>query len=343
VVATSLLAGALDAERARSIPRHTPVVPVVEVRRRRVLFFGTYDAARYPRVQVLREGFEAVGDEVLECNEPLGLDTADRVRMLRQPWRIPLLAAKLGRAWLRLSVRARTLPPVDLVVVGYMGHFDVHLARRLFPDTPIVLDHLVFAADTARDRGAGGGRVLGLLERLDRAALRAADIPCVETADHLGLVSDEDRDRARIVPVGAPEYWFRRPRPERRAPGRPLRAWIDWLEPDRLAETVAEHDVCLGIFGTGPKALRVVPNKVFQGAAAGAAILTSDTAPQREALGEDAVFVAPGDPAALAEALTLLAGDHNRVERLRETAFARADSLFRPRAVIAPLEGWVAA
>ena len=46
---------------------------------------------------------------------------------------------------------------------------------------------------------------------------------------------------------------------------------------------VAEHDVCLGIFGTGPKALRVVPNKVFQGAAAGCAVVTSDTAPQRRA------------------------------------------------------------
>ena len=36
------------------------------VGRRRVLFFGTYDSTIYPRVAVLREGFEALGDEVVE-------------------------------------------------------------------------------------------------------------------------------------------------------------------------------------------------------------------------------------------------------------------------------------
>ena len=53
----------------------------------------------------------------------------------------------------------------------------------------------------------------------------------------------------------------------------------------------------------------MVPNKVFQGAAAGCAVVTSDTAPQRRVLGDAAVLVPPGDPAALAEALRSLAAD----------------------------------
>src|SRR5262249_21889107 len=77
-------------------------------------------------------------------------------------------------------------------------------------------------------------------------------------------------------------------------------AWTDWVEPARLPSLVACHDVCLGIFGTGPKAMRVVPNKVFQGAAAGTAVVTSDTPPQRQELGDAAVFVPAGDAAALA-------------------------------------------
>ena len=44
---------------------------------------------------------------------------------------------------------------------------------------------------------------------------------------------------------------------------------------------VASHDVCLGIFGDTDKALSVVPTKVYQGAAAGCAVVTSDTAPHR--------------------------------------------------------------
>jgi glycosyltransferase involved in cell wall biosynthesis len=84
--------------------------------------------------------------------------------------------------------------------------------------------------------------------------------------------------------------------------------WVDWVEPEYLPYLVACHDVCLGIFGTGPKALRVVPNKAFQGAAAGTAIVTSDTAPQRQELGNAAVYVPAGDASALAAELRRLAG-----------------------------------
>src|SRR5262249_58965923 len=83
---------------------------------RRVLFFGTYDARKYPRVQVLQEGFAALGDDVLECNVPLRLDTAARVRMLRRPWTVPGLAVKLATCWARLIARSRRVRGVGLVV-----------------------------------------------------------------------------------------------------------------------------------------------------------------------------------------------------------------------------------
>jgi glycosyltransferase involved in cell wall biosynthesis len=113
--------------------------------------------------------------------------------------------------------------------------------------------------------------------------------------------------------------------------------WLDWVPAAELPGTVAAHDVCLGIFGTGPKALRVVPNKVFQGAAAGCAIVTSDTPPQRRALGDAAVLVRPGDPDGLAAALLRLAGDHAELGRLRERAGRLAREQFSPARVVAPL------
>jgi glycosyltransferase involved in cell wall biosynthesis len=113
--------------------------------------------------------------------------------------------------------------------------------------------------------------------------------------------------------------------------------WIDWVEPELLPYLVACHDVCLGIFGAGPKALRVVPNKVFQGAAAGAAIITSDTEPQRQELGEAAAYVPAGDASALADELRRLAGDRERLWELRVAAYGRADERFHPSAVIEPL------
>src|SRR3989442_7643069 len=89
----------------------------------------------------------------------------------------------------------------------------------------------------------------------------------------------------------------------RAADGGAPTTWLDWVEPEELPSLVARHHVCLGIFGAGPKAGRVVPNKVVQGAAARCAIVTSGTPPQRRALRDAAVFVPPGDSSALAEAL----------------------------------------
>jgi glycosyltransferase involved in cell wall biosynthesis len=113
--------------------------------------------------------------------------------------------------------------------------------------------------------------------------------------------------------------------------------WLDWVPADELPALVAAHDVCLGIFGTSAKALRVVPNKVFQGAAAGCAVVTSDTAPQRRALDGAAVLVPPGDPDALAAALRRLAGDRAELEQRRAGAARLARDRFAPAQVVVPL------
>ena len=99
----------------------------------RVLFFGTYDAGRHPKFRTIQEGVASAGNDVVACNAPLGLDTAARVEMLQHPWRVPLLDAQLVARWWRLWRSARRLPSPDAVIVGYLGHFDVQLARGLCP------------------------------------------------------------------------------------------------------------------------------------------------------------------------------------------------------------------
>ena len=352
----------------------------------RVLFFGTFDARLYQRVAVLEEGFAAAGDDVVECNVPLSLPPAARVEMLRRPWRAAALPVRLAAAWRPLLRKARRAPPPDAVVVGYMGHFDVHLARRLWRGRPIVLDFLMSASETALDRGVSSPWLIDLLERLDRRALRAADIPCVDTEERAELLPPAHRRDSVVVAPGAPSAWFSAPRagresslevvffgsftPLQGAPvigaaiallaGEPIRftmigrgqdyaatrnaaaanravEWVDWIDPDELPAAVARHDVSLGIFGTSAKALRVVPMKVFQGAAAGTAIATSDTPPQRRALADAGLFVPPGDAEALARALLALAESRERVSALREAAHRRANEAFRPATVVEPL------
>ena len=373
----------------------------------RTIIFGTYDTAVHPRIATIAEGLAARGFDVTECNIPLGLSTADRVDMLAKPWKAGGLAVRLASRWLGLAARARRLGRPDAVVVGYLGHFDVHLARLLYPrhifsrhSVPIVLDHLISAAGTARDRRiAGSGLKQRLLTLIDSAALRAADIVMVDTEEHLETVPAKYRPKAVVVPVGAPAPWHRAAgdwaarepaaglsgplkvvfyglyTPLQGTPvigealgriaGAPVEVtmigrgqdeaetkraaaasqsvrWLDWVPAAELPALVASHDVCLGIFGTGDKALRVVPNKVFQGAAAGCAVVTSDTAPQRRVLGtvpqeSGAVLVPPGDPAALADALLQLAGDREALLKLRHAARQLAAERFTPEQVVAPL------
>lgn len=127
-----------------------------------------------------------------------------------------------------------------------------------------------------------------------------------------------------------------RPETQQACPDAPV-DWIDWVEAERLPGIVAAHDVCLGIFGTGAKAGRVVPNKLYQGAAAGCVVVTSDTPPQRRAF-PDSHRVPPGDARALADVLTELAADTS-VRTVAHGSRVAAAARFRPRAVVEPLLG----
>lgn len=351
----------------------------------RICFFGTFDAQRHPRVAVIEDGLRAHGFEVARCNVPWSAGTADRVQAIRAPFTAIRMVRRLIRSWRGLRQRARHLPDAEVVIVGYLGVLDIHLARHLFPQSLIVLDHLAPVEGILDDRRFGrSARLLGRL--LDHGAERRADLVVADTFEH---AEGMGRDRSVVVPVGAQDSWFAPglgpddPVPLRvifyglftplqGAPAiaealtlaldagvrlqvsmvgkgqdlatcrevlgdRPDVTWDDWVEPAVLPHLVGSHHVCLGIFGVTAKAARVVPNKVYQGAAAGCAIVTSDTRPQRRALGSAGVFVPAGDAPALATVLAELAGDPVRVAQLRAAARDLADTSFRPTKVVEPL------
>lgn len=368
----------------------------------RILAFGSYDVTIHPRVGVLLTGLARQGHRVLELDRPLGIGTAGRVEALKTARGALAFAARLLSCWLYLvwgSLRFRGARRPEAIIVGYLGHFDVVLARLLYPRANILLDHLIFAADTAADRRLDGGLKSTLLRALDLLALRCATTIIVDTPDHRDLVPESFRGKAVVVPVGAPDAWFEarqirddsaagsvsclatttaRPSvvffglftPLQGTPtiARALRlldergvtcdvtlighgqdeaecrdilaglsgnvgiTWCDWVPSDDLPAVVAAHDVCLGIFGDSPKAGRVVPNKAFQGMAAGCALVTSDTPVQRAVL-QDAAFVAAADPQALADRLALIVEDPEVLGDLKQRAARRADAAFRAEMV----------
>ena len=339
---------------------------------------------------MILDGLASHGYDVHESNAPLGFSTAERVDMLAKPSRLPRLAVRLVACWSQLVVRStvsRIRRRPDVVVVGYLGHFDVLLARVLFPRTTIVLDHLIFAGTTGVDRGATGRTTGRLLSALDRLSMAAASIVVVDTVEHARRVPASAS--VVVVPVGADASWYAASAgdssplgdgsrlsvvfyglmtPLQGAPviaeavsalhgridvtiigsgqdgervdailrGVPAVTRVEWVPPEDLPQLVARHDVALGIFGTSEKALSVVPNKAYQSLAAGAGLVTSDTAAQRRVLGDAAEYVTPGDPAALTSSLDRLASDPSHVADLRSRAL-RAAPRFAADVVVEPL------
>ncbi len=324
-------------KRARFEPRaaRTPTAPHV---RRRVLTTSALvcsDASRHLR-DVRRHGAPACSSpgrrpRRARARRPRGERPA-RARYCR-PGRDPAAAQPPAAPAGRIAAAGHALS--SLGEVGRCRARPLHgplrraAGRLRWPRTTIVLDYLVSAAATARDRGEQVASSSGLLRLLDTLATGAADVVVVDTDESAARLPAGVRTRAVVVPVGAtgsgsrrrtrraehPDgrlrvVFFgsftplkgrrriaralsdrrghprghargRRPGP-RRGTSSPLgscRRDVARLGADRRAPgLVAEPRLSAwGSSAATEKALTVVPTKIYQGAAAGCALVTSDT------------------------------------------------------------------
>lgn len=215
----------------------------------------------------------------------------------------------------------------DLVLVDTPEHADALPARHRDRAVvvPVGADERWFAAGRARPPRPDGARLsvvfYGLLTPLQGAPVIAEALRLLGGAVEATVVgTGQDEAEVDALLDGVPHV-----------------TRLPWVPADELPALVAAHDVCLGVFGTGDKARRVVPNKAYQGAAAGCVVVTGDTTPQRRAFGDDAVLVEPGDAAALAAALRDLAADPARRADLAAASRRRADADFSAHGVVRDL------
>lgn len=140
----------------------------------------------------------------------------------------------------------------------------------------------------------------------------------------------------RLIGDGQLGGWLRDELDRDRPPGLVHEPWVSY---ERLGAEVAAAAMCLGVFGTGAKAARVVPNKVWQAMAVGRPVVTADSPAAREVLsdGVDALLVPAGDPAALAAAMARLASDPDLRARIGAAARRRFLELGAPREAARPL------
>jgi glycosyltransferase involved in cell wall biosynthesis len=216
----------------------------------RVLYFGTYERD-YPRNAQVISSLRGAGVEVIERH--VGVWEGRQ-----QKWSSGLAAGmRLALAQARLLARPRH--EFDALVVGYPGHLDLHAAKWVARSRPVLFNPLVSLTETlVEDRGrfAPGSLAARLLRRIDRGALRRADLVVADTTAsartlvELGGLSPE---RVRVCFVGAEERLFR---PGWGPPGRFTALFVGKLIPLHGLETIIAAarlapDLSFTIVGSG--------------------------------------------------------------------------------------------
>jgi len=348
----------------------------------RVAFFGAWDPS-YPRNRILRRGLEHAGVEVTEVrvrerrvvfrypallakasalrgvdvvlvpefrhkDVPLARVLAGRRPLVFDPlvsrwdtlvhdWGIHgagSLQARWNRAIDRAALRAADLVLCDTWEHGalfeQLGVERARLRRVLVgaerpffeigPPPPADPVHIVYVGGFLPLHGVA--HVIGAARRLEQE--RALPEWRIEL---IGRGIDFERTRAEVARLGLARVTLAGPRPYAEAPA-----------------AFAGAHVVLGAFGVTAKAGRVIPHKVYQGAAAGRAVVTGDGPAVREVFTPRIhLWTVPrGDEAALAEALALVIRDPATRERLGTRARERALEVATPERIGADLAAAIA-
>ncbi|TIX51834.1 glycosyltransferase [Alteraurantiacibacter aquimixticola] len=159
----------------------------------RVMLWGTYDTGK-PRTRLMREALRRIDLQLTEIHTSVwqgvedksGLSGSGRLLGFALRW----LLAYPGLVW-RFLRAERT----DVVVVGYLGLFDVLVIAPFarMRGIPVVWDAFLSLYDTyARDRGMAAERSLQarLLRRAEAAAARWADLVVLDTAAHADMFAE---------------------------------------------------------------------------------------------------------------------------------------------------------
>ena len=111
----------------------------------------------------------------------------------------------------------------------------------------------------------------------------------------------------------------------------------DWLPYAQVPERVRRAHILLGVFGTTPKAGRVIPNKVYQALACGRPVVTRRAPAYPETLlegsGMGLVWTGAGDARGLADQVAALVRAPEQLSRLGEAAAATSQRHFSEAAI----------
>jgi len=111
--------------------------------------------------------------------------------------------------------------------------------------------------------------------------------------------------------------------------------FIDWVNYKELPEHILNADVCLGIFGSTPKAQRGIPIKVYEALAMKKPIITGDTPAARDVFTHktNAVLCEMCNPEALADSIILLKENRELRANIAESGFKLYQEVFSSKQI----------
>jgi len=185
-----------------------------------------YDEKR-PRNRIIIEGLRKSGIDVAECHYPLWGGVEDKSR-IRSFWRIAGLCVSLFFGYVVLCVKYLFIGSHDAVIVGYLGHLDMFIARPLafLRKKPLFFNAFISLYDTVvsdRKLIAQNHPLAGICRFLDRQSCRFAGKVLLDTESHIEYFNDTfkiPKNKCARVFVGAEEEVFSPSGEDKKAFGR---------------------------------------------------------------------------------------------------------------------------
>lgn len=222
------------------------------------------------------------------------------------------------------SLQARFLRLADTVAC--------RLADRVVADTPAHAEF--YASLTGTDPGRFGVVWLGAQEDIfgpvtdstlesNLVLFHGTFVPLQGLDTVIAAAEQLDADDVRFRIIGSGQD-FQRIRRLVKSRGLGNVELMGLLPVESLPGEIARASICLGIFGESGKAMRVIPNKLFECLAVGRPVVTADTPAVRSAFRKtELALTIPGDPKSLATTIRRLLLNTSERERLASAGHNR--------------------
>ncbi|MBU1164149.1 glycosyltransferase family 4 protein [Patescibacteria group bacterium] len=332
----------------------------------KVCYFGIY-SKRYPRNNILIQGLEANGVEVIECNS--------RAKGFKKYW--------------ELYSKYKKIKEHDVVVVGFLGQGIMPWAK-LICKKKIIFDAFVSLYNTNvfdRKRYSQSSLKAKFDYFRDKISCQLADVVLLDTQAHIDYfvkTFNLPKDKFKKIYAGADnKYFYPKEKKDSKfivhfhgylvpfhgieyvieAANILKNEYIKWqivtrftsryekikqkvesqglqnvvfhneVSQEELNTLINNADICLGVFGNTPKKDLVIPNKIFESLACKKPLITSESTATKEILenAENVLFCKTADPQDLADKVMKLKDNPDLRNKIAASGHELYQQRFQPK------------